>query len=68
MTGEISMDSVTARNIGSSAIYYEWKKNPIAKEFEKSYIDKEERFFCCHAKNVIKPGEVVNFIFSFKFT
>lgn len=29
MTGEISMDSVTARNIGSSAIYYEWKKTPM---------------------------------------
>lgn len=60
------MDSVTAKNVGSSAIYYVWKKIPKQKHFEKSYIDKQERFFCHHAKNVIKPGEVINFIFSFK--
>jgi len=40
MTGEISMDSVTAKNVGSSAIYYVWKKIPKQKHFEKSYIDK----------------------------
>jgi hypothetical protein len=67
-TGEIAMDSVTARNIGSSAIYYDWKKNILPKQFKRSYIDNEERFFCHHATNVIKPGEVVNFIFSFKST
>ena len=31
-----------------------------------SYLDEEERFFCHHAKNVIKPGEKMTFVFSFK--
>ena len=66
MTGEISIDSVTARNVGSSAIYYSWKKMPKNKYFDKSYIDKEDRFFCHHSTNVLKPGEHINFIFSFK--
>ena len=66
MTGEISMDSVTAKNVGSSAIYYEWIKMPKTKYFDKSFIDKEDRFFCHHARNVVKPGEKINFLFSFK--
>ena len=47
-------------------MHYEWAKLKNEQSFKAGILDSDERFFCHHKKNVIKPGERLPFSFSFK--
>ncbi|EGR28464.1 mycbp associated protein, putative, partial [Ichthyophthirius multifiliis] len=64
-TGLVAFDSVQVRNIGTASIYYEWKRIENEKQHSVSLQDPEQKFFCHHEQNVIKPGQQKKFIFSF---
>lgn len=65
-TESVGYDNVVVWNNGSAAIYYEWKRIDSVREQSNSIQDvNEERFFCHHDQNVIKPGERIRFVFSF---
>lgn len=65
-TGTVGYDNVVVWNNGSAAIYYEWKRIESVRKQPNSIQDtNEERFFCHHDQNVIKPGERIRFVFSF---
>lgn len=65
-TDQVSFDNVTVNNNGSASIYYEWKRINSSRLSLNSIQDiNEERFFCHHEQNVIKPGERIRFVFSF---
>lgn len=65
LTGKCAFDSVTVKNNGTASIYYEWKKIPIDQLHKQSLPEVDEKFFCHHQKNVIKPGEQKKFVFAF---
>ncbi|CAD8058113.1 unnamed protein product [Paramecium primaurelia] len=65
-TETVGYDNVVVSNNGSAAIYYEWKRIESVRKQPNSIQDiNEERFFCHHDQNVIKPGERIKFVFSF---
>jgi len=45
-TGNLSQDSISVTNNGSTAIYYRWKRLDNQEHFSSAIFDKEERFFC----------------------
>jgi len=44
--GNLSRDSISVTNNGTTAIYYKWRKIDRQTFFQAAIFDKEERFFC----------------------
>ena len=65
LVGRVDLKQVDISNVGSSAIYYEWVKLPRSRINSNAIYDEAPKFFCHHDKNVIRPGESINFVFSF---
>lgn len=66
ITEHVGFDHVIVVNNGSASIYYEWKRINGTRLSTNAIQDvNEERFFCHHEQNVIKPGERIRFVFSF---
>jgi hypothetical protein len=65
LTGQVAFDNVTVRNNGTASIYYDWQR--VESENKHLYTLKEfdQKFYCHHEQNVIKPGESKKFIFAF---
>ncbi|KAL4481803.1 hypothetical protein ABPG74_007892 [Tetrahymena malaccensis] len=64
-TGLVAFDHVIVRNNGSASIYYEWKRIESDKFNNSTLSDPEQKFFCHHEQNVIKPGQSKRFVFAF---
>ena len=64
-TGKSETDEVTVTNIGSTAVFYEWKKNARGDFIKAKRSDGQVRFYCHYARGALKPGESQTFVFLF---
>jgi len=64
-SGTIAEDSVTVKNIGTTAITYEWKLSLRGDFVESKKSDFVQRFWCHYPRAIILPGEEKQFVFSF---
>jgi hypothetical protein len=60
-----AIKEVVVRNIGSSAIYYDWVKLQKDKLHAVSFQDDLPKFYNHHEPNVITPGQEITFEFLF---
>lgn len=65
---EISTDQVTIRNIGTTTIYYEWRKVQRGDYIEAKHSDGVQRFYGITIRNKLLPKESKTFTFSFRST
>jgi len=63
--GCIKEDCVVVKNIGSTAVTYEWKKNIRGDHISAKKSDFKQRFWCHFPRSIIKPGDSKTFAFSF---
>ena len=59
------MKNINVKNVGTSAIYYEWIFKYLPKMNQSAIKDPKPKFYTHYSSNVIKPGEEVIFSFSF---
>lgn len=65
---EISTDQMTIQNIGTTTIYYEWRKVERGDYIEAKNSDGIQRFFGITIRNKLLPKESKTFTFSFRST
>lgn len=63
---EISTDQVTIQNVGTTTIYYEWRKVERGDYIEAKNSDGIQRFFGITIRNKLLPQESKTFTFSFR--
>ena len=63
---EISKDHVTITNVGTTTIYYEWRKVERHDYIEAKRSDGVQRFFGITIRNKLLPKESKTFTFSFR--
>jgi hypothetical protein len=56
---------VVVKNIGSTTVTYEWKKNIRGDYISSKKSDFVQRFWCHYPRAILKPGESKIFTFSF---
>ena len=61
----VQVKNIKVKNIGSSAIYFEWVMKNLPKINPNAIKDPKPNFYCHYQPNVIKPGEEQIFSFSF---
>jgi hypothetical protein len=65
---EISKDHVTITNVGTTTIYYEWRKVKRGDYIDAKHSDGIQRFFGITIRNKLLPKESKTFTFSFRST
>ena len=57
---------VIMKNVGTTAVTYEWKKIVRGDFISSKKSDGIQRFYCHYGRDFLKPGESRTFIFSFR--
>ncbi len=61
----IQVKQLIVRNIGQSAVYFQWNCRNLQKINPSAVKDPKSRFYCHYENSVIKPGQEIAFAFSF---
>jgi hypothetical protein len=54
--GNVQVQNIKIKNIGCSAIYYEWVFKNLPKINNSAIKDPKPNFYCHYQSNVIKPA------------